>query len=79
MTATLIPELSTAITHLRDTLGDPVYESLAVEGENMTHRRHGEVRIRPDRPGPNQPQTDQMSFSQSRGVVGQPALDTQLP
>ena len=36
MTATLIPELSTAITHLRDTLGDPVYEALAVKGENMT-------------------------------------------
>ena len=36
MTATLIPELSTAIAHLRDTLGDQLYESLARKGENMT-------------------------------------------
>jgi hypothetical protein len=30
------PELSTAITHLRDVLGNDVYESLAQTGANMT-------------------------------------------
>jgi hypothetical protein len=30
------PEITTAITHLRDVLGDPVYESLARKGETMT-------------------------------------------
>ena len=34
-TATL-PELTTAITHLRDVLGDQTYESLARKGETMT-------------------------------------------
>ena len=79
MTATLIPELSTAITHLRDTLGDPVYESLAVEGENMTTA----VMVRYAYDQIDQARTSlkphQMSFSQSIGVVGQSALDTQLP
>jgi predicted ATPase len=31
-----VPELTTAIAHLRDVLGDPAYESLAREGEKMT-------------------------------------------
>ena len=31
-----VPELSTAITHLRDVLGDQTYESLARRGETMT-------------------------------------------
>ena len=31
-----IPELNTAITHLRDVLGDQTYESLARKGETMT-------------------------------------------
>ena len=35
LTAT-IPEFSAAITHLRDVLGDPAYESLARKGETMT-------------------------------------------
>ena len=30
-----VPEISTAITHLRDVLGDPTYESLARKGETM--------------------------------------------
>jgi hypothetical protein len=34
--ATGVPEISTAIAHLRDVLGDPVYESLARRGETMT-------------------------------------------
>ncbi|MGO9697416.1 MAG: adenylate/guanylate cyclase domain-containing protein, partial [Mycobacterium sp.] len=35
MAATL-PEITNAITHLRDVLGDPAYESLARKGEAMT-------------------------------------------
>ena len=31
-----IPEINTAITHLRDVLGDQTYESLARKGETMT-------------------------------------------
>jgi hypothetical protein len=31
-----VPEISTAITHLRDVLGDQTYESLARKGETMT-------------------------------------------
>jgi hypothetical protein len=30
------PEISTAIAHLRDVLGDQTYESLARKGETMT-------------------------------------------
>ena len=36
MTSTSGPEISTAIAHLRDILGDPAYESLARAGETMT-------------------------------------------
>ena len=36
MTAIAIRELGTAITHLRDVLGDQTYESLARKGETMT-------------------------------------------
>ena len=36
LTAAIEPELSTAITHLRDVLGDQTYESLARKGESMT-------------------------------------------
>ena len=36
ITAAIEPELSTAITHLRDVLGDQTYESLARKGETMT-------------------------------------------
>jgi hypothetical protein len=31
------PEINTAITHLRDVLGDEAYESMARVGENMTN------------------------------------------
>jgi len=34
--AAAVPELGTAITHLRDVLGDQTYESLARKGETMT-------------------------------------------
>ena len=30
------PQINTAITHLRDVLGDQTYESLARKGETMT-------------------------------------------
>ena len=36
MVATAFPELGTAITHLREVLGDQTYESLARKGETMT-------------------------------------------
>jgi DNA-binding CsgD family transcriptional regulator len=34
--AVAVPEISTAITHLRDVLGEATYESLALKGETMT-------------------------------------------
>jgi hypothetical protein len=34
--AAAVPEITTAITHLRDVLGDQTYESLARTGETMT-------------------------------------------
>jgi hypothetical protein len=34
--AAAVPEITTAITHLRDVLGDQTYESLAGKGETMT-------------------------------------------
>jgi hypothetical protein len=36
MTRVGYPRLNTTITHLRDVLGDPTYESLAGKGEAMT-------------------------------------------
>ena len=36
LTAHLIPEITIAITHLREVLGDQTYESLARKGEMMT-------------------------------------------
>jgi hypothetical protein len=36
LAAAAFPEISTAITHLRDVLGDQTYESLARKGETMT-------------------------------------------
>jgi hypothetical protein len=34
--ATGVPEITTAITHIRDVLGEATYESLARKGETMT-------------------------------------------
>jgi hypothetical protein len=36
LTRTGVPEIGTAIAHLRDVLGDPSYEQLARKGETMT-------------------------------------------
>jgi hypothetical protein len=36
MVAAGVPEITTAIAHLRDILGDQTYESLARKGETMT-------------------------------------------
>ena len=36
LSASAVPEITTAITHLRDVLGDQTYESLARKGETMT-------------------------------------------
>ena len=35
-TAAVVPEITTAIAHLRDVLGNQTYESLARRGETMT-------------------------------------------
>src|SRR6185437_9725947 len=35
-TAATVPEISTALAHLRDVLGDQIYESLARQGERMS-------------------------------------------
>jgi hypothetical protein len=36
MAAAAVPEITTAIAHLRDVLGEATYESLARKGETMT-------------------------------------------
>jgi hypothetical protein len=36
LTSAAYPELSTAIAHLREVLGDQPYESLALKGETMS-------------------------------------------
>ena len=36
LTAVWVPEITTAIAHLREVLGDQTYESLARKGETMT-------------------------------------------
>ena len=36
LAASGVPEITTAITHLRDVLGEATYESLARKGETMT-------------------------------------------
>ena len=36
LAALVFPDMTTAIAHLREVLGDPVYESLARKGETMT-------------------------------------------
>ena len=53
MTAVAVPELGTAITHLRDVLGDQTYESLARKGETMTTAAMATYALRPNRPGPS--------------------------
>ena len=44
-------EFRAAIAYLREILGDPAYESLARKDDD--HHHHGDLRIRPNRPGPN--------------------------
>ncbi len=53
LTAAWVPEINTAIAHLRDVLGDQTYESLARKGETMTTAAMVDLRIRPNRPGPS--------------------------
>ena len=49
----VVPEISTAIAHLRDVLGDQTYESLARKGETMTTAAMVTYALRPNRPGPS--------------------------
>jgi tetratricopeptide (TPR) repeat protein len=53
VTAPAVPQIGTAIAHLREVLGDPTYESLARKGRGDDHCRDGDVRLRPNRPGPS--------------------------
>jgi hypothetical protein len=45
MAAAAVPEINTAIAHLRDVLGDPAYESLARKGKTMTRVVEGTTTI----------------------------------
>ena len=53
LTAGVVPEITTAIAHLRDVLGDQTYESLARKGETMTTAAMATYALRPNRPGPS--------------------------
>ena len=52
LTSASVPEITTAIAHLRDALGDQTYESPRPQGRRDDDRSHRDVRIRPNRPGP---------------------------
>jgi hypothetical protein len=60
MTAVTLPDLGTAIAHLREVLGDETYESLA-NGRADDHFGDGDVRIRPNRAGPSRTRTTTVS------------------
>ena len=47
------PEIDTTIAHLREVLGDEVYESFARAGESMTDAAMATYALRADRPGPS--------------------------
>ncbi len=64
LSAAAFPEITTAIAHLRDVLGDQTYESLARKGETMTTAAMATLRIRPNRPGPNRTRTPELKRSQ---------------
>ena len=53
LTSASVPEITTAIAHLRDALGDQTYESPRPQGRGDDDRSHRDVRIRPNRPGPS--------------------------
>ena len=51
--AAAVPEITTAITHLRDVLGEADLRIARPQGRDDDHRRHGDLRLRPNRPGPS--------------------------
>ena len=53
LAAAAVPELLSAIAHLRDVLGDEAYESLARRGEAMTMAAIAAYAYDANRPGPN--------------------------
>jgi hypothetical protein len=57
LTASTVPQITTAITHLRDVLGDQTYESSRPQGRDDDHRHHGDLPIRPNRTGPSRTRT----------------------
>ena len=52
-TGVWVPEINTAISHLRDVLGDADLRIARPQGRNDDHRRDGHLRLRPNRPGPS--------------------------
>ena len=57
VTAVTFPELETAIVHLRDVLGEADLRIARPQRRDDDHRRHGDLRIRPNRPGPSRTRT----------------------
>ena len=55
------PKSPAAITHLRGVLGEADLRIARPQGRDDDHRRHGDLRIRPNRPGPNRTRTPQLS------------------
>ena len=53
MTAAAFPEINTAIAHLRSLAGRPDLRIARPHGRGDDHRRHCDLRIRPNRPGPS--------------------------
>jgi hypothetical protein len=56
MIAAWTPESTTAIAHLRDVLWRPELRIARPQGRSDDRRRDGDVRIRPNRPGPSRTQ-----------------------
>ena len=68
-------EISTAIIHLRDVLGDQTYESLARKGETMTTAEMVTYALRPNRPGPSRTERRlEIEECTSVSIVGLPFL-----
>ena len=63
-------EFGTAITHLRDVLGEATYESLARKGETMTTAAMVTYAIRPNRPCPSRTRTPWLSCARRVANAG---------
>ena len=56
-----LPEITTAITHLRDVSRRGDLRIARPQGRDDDHHRHGDLRIRPNRPGPSRTRTPLLS------------------